>query len=180
MAVAGVERLGIRDAPVADLLQSWPDRNGHLARLGEGHRYMQKLFDDLGYTGPPECFTMWCCLFAESTVRQALDTKPRRWPADHLHILRTAAAKYGEDHGMWPHPAVVVSAAGKQVLRRVVLPLRRSGMASRSFADVVPRGRRKACLIRPVFASTHPSLASSVRRSSTVQCTDRRMIEWNG
>ena len=60
MAGAGVRRLSVCRARLKDLLQSWPDCKGHLGRLGEGQRYVQWVFDKLGYYGPAECFTMWC------------------------------------------------------------------------------------------------------------------------
>ena len=108
MAGAGVRRLSVPRIRLNDLLQSWPDCKGHLARLGEGQRYVQWLFDKLGYDGPAECFTMWCCLFNDRDVRKIVRAKPDSWLRDHRVTLRDAAAEYRAANGMWPHPAVLL------------------------------------------------------------------------
>ena len=104
MAGAGVRRLSVCRARLKDLLQSWPDCKGHLGRLGEGQRYVQWGFDKLGYDGPAECFTMWCCLFNDKEVRQILRAKPESWLRDNLQTLRAATAEYRAANGIWPHP----------------------------------------------------------------------------
>ena len=92
MAGAGVRRLSVGRTRLKDMLQSWPDCKGHLVRLGEGQRYVQWLFDKLGYDGPAECFTMWCCLFNDKEVRKILRAKPESWLRDNLQTLRAATA----------------------------------------------------------------------------------------
>ena len=91
-----------------DLLRCWPDAKGHLGRLGKDQRYAQWLFDKLGYDGPAECFTMWCCLFNDKEVRKILRAKPESWLSDNLQTLRAAAAEYRAANGIWPHPAVLL------------------------------------------------------------------------
>ena len=108
MAGAGVRRLSVRRIRLERLLQSWPDSKGHLGRLGEGQRYVQGLFDKLGYDGPAECFTMWCCLFNDQGVRKILRAKPESWLRSNLQTLRAAMAEYRATNGIWPHPAVLL------------------------------------------------------------------------
>ena len=72
MAAAGIRSLLCGRATVEELLLSWPDSRCHMARLGEGHVYVQELFDALGYDGPPEVFTMWCCLFNDPAIQRAV------------------------------------------------------------------------------------------------------------
>ena len=69
---------------------------------------MQWLFDKLGYGGPAECFTMWCCLFNGKEVRMILRAKPESWLRDNLQTLRAATAEYRAVNGIWPHPAVLL------------------------------------------------------------------------
>ena len=108
LAGAGVRRLSVCRTRLKDLLQSWPDCKGHLGRLGEGQRYVHWLFDKLGYDGPAECFTMWCCLFNDKEVRTIVRAKPESWLSDNLQTLRAATAEYRAANGIWPHPAVLL------------------------------------------------------------------------
>ena len=108
MAGAGVRRLSVCRARLKDVLQGWPDCACHLDRLGEGQRYVQWLFDKLGYDGPAECFTMWCCLFNDKEVRKILRAKPESWLSDNLQTFRAATAEYRAANGIWPHPAVLL------------------------------------------------------------------------
>ena len=66
------------------------------------------LFDKLGYDGPAECFTMWCCLFNDKEVRKILQAKPESWLSDNLQTLRAATAAHRAVNGIWPHHAVML------------------------------------------------------------------------
>ena len=109
MAVAGVRTLRVGHATAEAFLGCWPDCKGHMARLGAGFRCVEELFKAVGYDGPAECFTMWCCLFTEPGVRKALKAKGLAWLTTNLKPLRVAAAKYREAKGLWPHPSVLLS-----------------------------------------------------------------------
>ena len=167
MAAAGVQRLRVRDAEVADLLQSWPDCNGHLARMGEGQRYLQKVFDDLGYNGPPECFTMWCCLFNDRAVRRFLEAKPEGWLADRLQMLRKGAAKYRAEHGLWPHPAVLLNTADGKTAAETY---RHTHTLSIHYPSITPRSVTHAD-----FTCQHASVVS-LRRPFIIHVSSHRRV----
>ena len=109
MAASGANRLRVGSfTKVADLLHCFPDQRRRLEQLGQGHTYLQALFDELGYDGSPELFTMWCCLFGDVTVREMLKAQPSGWLRHNATALRGLRAKCREQTGMWPHPAVLL------------------------------------------------------------------------
>jgi len=85
----------------------FPDERKWLTRFGwkDGQRTtLAGLFNRLGYTGPPELLSMWLCLLCNPAfdVISAKELELRK-PA-----LRAAMQQYRNDHGMWPHPLVLV------------------------------------------------------------------------
>ena len=80
-----------------------PDQHQWLWRLTgvEGNRRMSigELFSQVGYTGPPELFSMWACLCADIPIAKLVGRE------QHLHQKCVA---FQQLHGWSPHPAVLV------------------------------------------------------------------------
>jgi hypothetical protein len=53
---------------------------------------------------PPELFTMYACLFADSSV-QKLSTA---WLVENSAMLRSKCLSYFKEHGFPPHPGVLI------------------------------------------------------------------------
>ncbi len=53
---------------------------------------------------PPELFTMYACLFADSSV-QKLSTA---WLVENTVKLRFRCLSYFQEHGFAPHPGVLI------------------------------------------------------------------------
>ena len=56
------------------------------------------------YRGPPELFTMYACLFADSSVQKV----STMWLVSHTVVMRTKCLSYMSEHGFPPHPGVLI------------------------------------------------------------------------
>jgi hypothetical protein len=56
------------------------------------------------YLGPPELFTMYACLFADSSVQKVSTA----WLVSHSVVLRAKCLSYTREHGFSPHPGVLI------------------------------------------------------------------------
>ena len=62
----------------------------------------------LRYTDDPELLSMHACLFSCFSAQVVLRSKPAGWTTRNLKALREHMDKYMKQHGIWPHPAVLL------------------------------------------------------------------------
>ena len=63
------------------------------------------------YTGPPELFTCFACLWGSPQLLRQLNKFPAHWVADHVALLRQLRHKYEMAHGQTPHPITLMTEA---------------------------------------------------------------------
>ena len=69
-----------------------------------GRKSIKDLFREAQYSGPPELFTMWACLFADKDVAgRFLD-----WLETNSSELRKCLKSYRRQHKISPHPGTLV------------------------------------------------------------------------
>ena len=68
MHANGISKLIAGDASPDVLGDASPDCKQHVKHFGKGHKTVYAMLNSIGYDGPPELFSMYCCLFSESTV----------------------------------------------------------------------------------------------------------------
>ena len=71
------------------------------------------LFQAVRYDGPPELFSMFTCLFGDKQLNSALTAKSPTWLSQQHGALTQALLNYRDEHGIVPHPAVLVLAAAR-------------------------------------------------------------------
>ena len=105
MRVAGITSLSnsgrITPRSFAEL---FPDQNGWICAWGEHHSDIKSLFHELSYTGPPELFSMYACLFGDESVMHT----PVETLAQNENRLRVMREAYMASYGLAPHPAVLL------------------------------------------------------------------------
>jgi hypothetical protein len=108
MRRAGINKLELEGCTVRDFLGNFPDQKQQVLAVAGGkrmvHRLMQDVLSDAGYVAPPELFTMYACLFADSSV-QKLSTA---WLVENTVKLRFRCLSYFQEHGFAPHPGVLI------------------------------------------------------------------------
>jgi hypothetical protein len=108
MRRAGINKLELEGCTVRDFLGNFPDQKQQVLAVAGGkhmvHRLMQDVLSDTGYVAPPELFTMYACLFADSSV-QKLSTA---WLVENSAMLRSKCLSYFKEHGFPPHPGVLI------------------------------------------------------------------------
>jgi hypothetical protein len=62
-------------------------------------------------------FSMWCCLFGDQGLVSELQGLPANWIAQHVACLVKVRQEYEAEHGLPPHPAVLVSLGRAAVAR---------------------------------------------------------------
>ncbi len=109
MAAKGITQLRVGPTTrTEDLWCSFPDAKQHLRHLGHHCEFLQELFDVVGYDGPPELFTMYCCLLNEPSVQAVVRAKQPGWLRHHKAALRRLRSEYLAQSGQCPHPAVLL------------------------------------------------------------------------
>ena len=109
-------KLQLKKATVAQLARVFPDSYGWCQkfskelRLNPQHAMAQTLFNRLGYTGEPETFSMWCCLFADP----ALTTVSSEELVENAQKMEKFALAHRKKHKIWPHPAQAYVAVQKK------------------------------------------------------------------
>lgn len=104
----GIEKLRLLNCSVNELALGCPDQSQHIVRFGSGHSTAYGMLNDIGYDGPPELFSMYCCLFSDPSVANVLDAKPEAWARGNILNLRRARKDYEARWGQTPHPAVLL------------------------------------------------------------------------
>lgn len=110
MRSQGIKRLRMSRAgnmSVHVFQSMFPDERKWLTRFGwsNGQRTtLAGLFKRLGYKQPPELLSMWLCLLCSP----AFDAFPAKELEKRKFALQAAMKQYHNDHGMWPHPLVLV------------------------------------------------------------------------
>lgn len=63
------------------------------------------------YTGPPELFTCFTCLWGSPQFLRQLNKFPVGWVAENVALLRQLRHKYELAHGQCPHPITLMTKA---------------------------------------------------------------------
>jgi len=106
----------VKKTTVAQLARVCPDSYGWLQKfskelgLNPQKAMAQTLFNRLGYTGEPETFSMWCCLFADP----ALTTVSPEELVENSQKMEKFALAHRKKHKIWPHPAQAYVAVKKK------------------------------------------------------------------
>jgi len=109
-------KLQVKKTTVAQLARVFPDSYGWLQKfskelgLNPQKAMAQTLFNRLGYTGEPETFSMWCCLFADP----ALTTVSPEELVENSQKMEKFALAHRKKHKIWPHPAQAYVAVKKK------------------------------------------------------------------
>jgi hypothetical protein len=110
----GIEKLKLLNCSVDDLAMGCPDQSKHIVRFGSGHSTAYGMLNEIAYDGPPELFSMYCCLFSDPMVAKVLDAKPVAWARGNMLNLRRARREYEAMWGQTPHPAVLLQSFALQ------------------------------------------------------------------
>jgi hypothetical protein len=113
MRRAGVKKLKLLNCTVGELADGCPDQCRHIMRFGKGHATAYGMLNDIGYDGPPELFSMYCCLFSDPSVASYLNAKPTGWAKGNIFKLRRARIVYEARWGQTPHPAVLLQSVAE-------------------------------------------------------------------
>jgi hypothetical protein len=108
MRRAGIQKLKLLNCSVGELANGCPDQSRHIVRFGNGHATAYGMLNDIGYDGPPELFSMYCCLFSDPLVANFLNARPDGWTRGNIFKLRRARSEYEARWGQTPHPAVLL------------------------------------------------------------------------
>ena len=111
----GVSELSIGSATPQDFDKLWPDAGGHARRLLGGYDTVYQAFAHLQYDGPPELFTMYCCLFGAPEVVRVVTAKANTWLSDQRPTLRKLRSEYERLHGQPPCPSVLLLQCAKHI-----------------------------------------------------------------
>ena len=109
-------KLQLKKATVAQLARVFPDsyrwcqKFSKELKLNPQKAMAQTLFNRLGYTGEPETFSMWCCLFADP----ALTTVSSEELVENAQKMEKFALAHRKKHKIWPHPAQAYVAVQKK------------------------------------------------------------------
>jgi hypothetical protein len=83
-----------------------PDQKKHVADLAEFRDQVVDLFKGVAYDGPPELFSMYCCLFLSEAC---LDYDPE-YVHSHRAKLIAHREKFNAKFGIPPHPIKLLEA----------------------------------------------------------------------
>ena len=92
---------------IKDMMNIFPDHLDLLQFLARPQESVVDVFADMEYDGPPELFTMFCCLFASPDVSKILDARDGKWLQKHRAGLRRLRWRYEAKYGQTPHAAVL-------------------------------------------------------------------------
>ena len=101
MSQHGTRKLDSGDLSVQELADMTPDMSGHVPDMAEHLTKAQDLFHAVGYDGPPELFSMYCCIF--------LSGGQRVQDADSLDVPQLIRAReaFTKRWGLPPHPVLL-------------------------------------------------------------------------
>lgn len=91
---------------IADLMGCFPDQSDWVSKLAKatGTTSVSGLLEAVGYTGPVELFTCYCCFLGDPDF----DWVTSDWLASHSRKLKAAITAYRAEHGQNPNPAVIL------------------------------------------------------------------------
>ena len=93
---------------MTSLADNFPDQKQQVMALCGGksrlRRKVTDVFKELEYSGAPELFTMWACLFADASVTQM----SLEWLRNNRQRLQKACYEFRCKHGFSPHPGVLI------------------------------------------------------------------------
>ena len=104
MRTGGIKRLSDDGLSVAELSAMAPDMKGHVTDLAEHRAGVKELFETVGYDGPPELFSMYCCIFLSASAGVDVGDIEAR-----LAQLVSAREEFTTKWGIPPHPALLLS-----------------------------------------------------------------------
>ena len=108
--VAKIPALRVKQSDtMRDMLNVFPDHGDHLRALARADEHVADVMRDIGYDGPVELFTMYCCMFAAKEVSAILRDRPEAWLREHRAALRRLRSQYAAKHGQQPNVAVLLS-----------------------------------------------------------------------
>jgi hypothetical protein len=95
--------------------KGFPDQRQWVLRFARGLCTVRSakitvLFRTVGYDGPPELFSMFTCLFGNAQLNTLLSSKSATWLSNQSDTLSEELLRYRDEHGIAPHPAVLVMA----------------------------------------------------------------------
>lgn len=120
---------------VVEFRLACPDQGEWLAEFGSEFQSMQELQEALGYTGCPSLLSMHLCLFGDRVVQQYSSA----WMKENVSLLRELRVKYQRQHGVNPHPAVllqIAAVASGSILKKTTRWCRLSHMRQAKTADL--------------------------------------------
>jgi len=94
---------------IQDMLNMFPDHGNHLQAIAHADESVSVVVRDIGYDGPIELLTMYCCMFAVKEVSAILDVRGESWLRDHRAALRRLRRRYAAKYNQQPHAAVLLS-----------------------------------------------------------------------
>jgi hypothetical protein len=115
MRSAGIKELDISACSVEAFSTMFPDQKLWIEHACARGHCVQAALERLDYDGPPELFSMWCCLFSDDLMGHVL-------PKDideHFEQLQRLRHKMRVQLKQSPHPAVLLCKAGLLVTRRM-------------------------------------------------------------
>jgi hypothetical protein len=99
LRVARVARLSPNSMSPEEFSKGYPDQSDWILRFGHGFNSMAALWNHMGYSGPPELFSMYCCFFGSRRAKEF----PAAWIfANHASVV---AARKGYEAG-WGHESI--------------------------------------------------------------------------
>lgn len=108
MRSAGIPSLNLDSCKVSKFAKFFPDQTSSFSRFRDSKASLKKsckdFFKELGYTGPPELWAMYACLFQDKTVMKVSTA----WLAANRDRLKEYRVQYKREHGQNPVPAVLL------------------------------------------------------------------------
>ena len=102
---AGVKRMACKDVTMKVLGSMAPDQQKHLKALSEHMVDAKDLFAEVGYDGPPELFSMYCCIFLG---KKALMYDPE-WVLENRQSLQQSREAFATKWLIPPHPVCMLN-----------------------------------------------------------------------
>lgn len=84
------------------LKEMCPDQNSWASELSPHTMRASDLFENAGYDGPPELFTMYACLF------MSCEGYDPEWIKQHEVKFMRQRETFQRDHGIPPHPLLLL------------------------------------------------------------------------
>ena len=105
MRTANVSRLACSTSMTPALFsKGYPDQSDWILRFGVGFDSMAELWSHMGYAGPPELFSMFCCFFGSKSARKF----SAAWIFANRAAIAAARSGYVAGWGHEPTPSTVL------------------------------------------------------------------------